>query len=172
MTALAAFAPPAAIRSPKVHALYSYWERLRNQRIAPPWTEIDPGEIRSILSYVIVTDFLAEPFDVRFRIVGTSIVEAYGEDFMGRKLADLEATGGHELWYEIYARVIAEARPHYGRYHLPSDDERSLDADSAIFPLSGNGRQVNRTIEVEDWSAALRQSPGILMRHDWRYETL
>ncbi len=165
-------APPAEIKSPKVRQLYQCWQRLRGDRIAPSWREIDPGELRQILSFIVVCDFRREPFDIHFRIVGTAIVEAYGEDFRNRDLRDLEATGGHELWYRIYRRIIDEARPGYGRYFLPRGAGDRLCADTGIFPLSTDGKTVDRTIEVEDWSEALRQAPRILMHHDWRFEEL
>jgi hypothetical protein len=172
MSTSVAPAPPAAILSPRVRSLHAYWESLRGLRPAPAWTEIDPASMRSFLSFVVVTDFIADPFDVRFRIVGTSIVEAYGEDFTGRRLGELEATGGHALWYEIYQQVIAATQPRYGRYFIVSDRGERMDVDFGIFPLSMDGRRVDRTIEVEDWSDALRLAPRILMLHDWRVETL
>jgi hypothetical protein len=166
------FEPPAEIRSPKVHQLHRYWSRLRGDRIAPRWMEVDPGELRQILSFIVVCDFRRDPFDIHFRIVGTAVVEAYGEDFRDRNLRDLEATGGHELWCRIYRRIIAEARPGYGRYFLAQDSGSMLCADTGIFPLSSDGRTVDRTVEIEDWSDALRQAPRILMHHAWQYEEL
>lgn len=172
MTASASFAPPQGIRSPKVRFLHDHWDRLRGARIAPRWAEIDPGALRPILPFLIVTEFLDRPFDVRFRLVGTAVLEAYGEDFMGRTLSTLEATGGHDLWFDIYRRIMNDARPHYGRYCLEGAAAEIMITDVGMFPLSSDGRAVDRTIEVEDWGEALTQSPRILMHHDWRFESL
>ena len=54
---------------------------MRAGRVAPQWSDVQPGDIKSLLPYIMVVDVLKQPFDVRYRIVGTSVVEAFGYDF-------------------------------------------------------------------------------------------
>ena len=164
--------PPLQIVSEGLHQLFAYWDRLRAGRIAPAWSEIDPAEIKGLLPHIIVTEFLNDPFDVRFRLVGTTIVDAYGEDFMGKNLRSLEPTGGVELWLDLYASLVRERLPVYGRYSLSSDYVQTQYADAGIFPLSADGEKVDKAIELEDWSLAASLAPSVLMHPAWRFDRL
>ncbi|HXQ41333.1 MAG TPA: PAS domain-containing protein [Candidatus Udaeobacter sp.] len=164
--------PPLQIVSEGLRQLFAYWNRLRAGRIAPAWSEIDPAAIKALLPHIIVTEFLDDPFDVRFRLIGTMIVEAYGEDFMGRNLRSLEPTGGVDLWLGLYASVVRERLPVCGRYSLSSDYVQTQYVDAGIFPLSADGVKVDKAIELEDWSLAATLAPSVLMHPAWRFDPL
>jgi hypothetical protein len=164
--------PPLQIVSEGLHQLFAYWDRLRAGRIAPAWSEIDPAAIKPLLPHIIVTEFLDDPFDVRFRLTGTMIVEVYGEDFMGRNLRSLEPTGGVDLWLGLYASLVRTRLPVYGRYSLSSDYVQTQYVDAGIFPLSADGMKVDKAIELEDWSLAAALAPSVLMHPAWRFDPL
>jgi hypothetical protein len=164
--------PPPQIASEGLRQLFAYWDKLRAGRIGPSWSEIDPAEIKALLPHVIVAEFLSDPFDIRFRLVGTMIVEAYGEDFMGRNLRSLEPTGGVDLWLELYARLAKDRLPAYGRYSLSSDYVQTQYVDAGFFPLSTDGEKVDKAIELEDWSLATTLAPSMLMHPAWRFDPL
>lgn len=100
------------------------------------------------------------------------IVEAYGEDFMGRNLRSVDPTGGVGLWLDLYGRLAKERVPVYGRYSLSSDYVQTQYVDAGIFPLSTDGATVDRTIELEDWSLAAALAPSVLMHPAWRFDLL
>jgi len=164
--------PPPQIASESLRQLSAYWDRLRAGRACPSWSEIDPAEMKTLLPHILVAEFLSDPFDVRFRLVGTMIVEAYGEDFMGRNLRSLEPTGGVDLWLELYSRLVEERVPVYGRYSLSSDYVQTQYVDAGIFPLSADGVKVDKAIELEDWSQAATLAPSVLMHPAWRFDPL
>ena len=164
--------PPLQIVSENLHRLFAYWDRLRVGRVAPAWSEVNPAEIKPLLPHIIVTDFLDDPFDVRFRLVGTMVLEAYGEDFMGRNLRSLEPTGGVDLWLRLYAGLVRERVPVYGRYSLSSDYVQTQYVDAGIFPLSSDGVKIDKAIELEDWSLAATLAPSVLMHPAWRFDPL
>lgn len=164
--------PLPQIASGNLRRLFAYWDRLRAGRIGPSWAEIDPAEIKALLPHIIVAEFQWNPFDIRFRLVGTMIVEAYGEDFMGRNLRNVEPTGGVDLWLGLYARLAKERLPLYGRYSLSSDYVQTQYVDAGIFPLSADGMKVDKAIELEDWSQAAALAPSVLMHPAWRFDPL
>jgi hypothetical protein len=166
------FAPPSEIVSPMVHAMFAYWHGKRAGRMASQPREIDPGEIKRLLPYLVISDVLLDPLDLRFRLVGTSIVEAVGYDFTGKRFSQLPVTTGTERWLAHYARVIHRKGPHYGRYRgeLGSDSLRHV--DHGAFPLSHDGNKVDRIIEIEDWSGIRGVSLGKLDLPVWRFQLL
>src|SRR5260221_11179360 len=102
---MSAAAPPAEISSPMVREMFAYWQRLTDGRMAPRPRDIEPGDIKRLLPFISIADILREPFDLRFRLAGTGVVEATGYDFTGRRLSEMPITPGLEAWTRPHARV-------------------------------------------------------------------
>ncbi|HEY2889144.1 MAG TPA: PAS domain-containing protein [Dongiaceae bacterium] len=166
------FAPPSEIVSPMVHAMFAYWHGKRGERIAPQPRDIEPGEIKRLLPYLAISDVLREPLDLRFRLVGTSIVEAVGYDFTGKRFSEMLVTTGSERWLAHYARVVEGKSPHYGRYRGELGPDSLRFVDHGAFPLSHGGETVDRIIEIEDWSGIRGVSLGKLDLPVWRFQLL
>jgi hypothetical protein len=143
--------PPSQIRSPAVRSLFAYWDRIRAGRIAPSWSEIEPGEIKSLLPYLIVAEILDSPFDIRYRLIGMAVVEAFGFDFMGKTLSSLERDSGAPSWFPVYRQFLARRGPCFGQYKIPLGVSQFDLVDAAAFPLSDDGNTINRFIELVDW---------------------
>ena len=144
--------PPSEIVSPLVREMFAYWQRKRAGEIAPRPRDIEPGEIKRLLPFISLSDVMREPFDLRFRLVGTGVVEACGYDFTGWRFRDLPVKTGMERWRAHYARVVNEKRPQFGRYRGDLGPDHRRYVDHGAFPLSDDGMQIIRIIEIEDWS--------------------
>lgn len=166
------FSPPATIRSSMVHDLYRHWVEKRVGRLAPRWRDIDPGAIRPLLPFISIAHVVPGPFDLRYRLVGTGVVEAAGRDFTGRRFSELGVTTGFESWLAHYGRVVRQARPFYGRYRGDIAPDLARFVDHGAFPLSETGEQVDGVIEIEDWSEIRGLNPGHIDLPIWRFESL
>ena len=164
--------PPAEIVSPLVQELFGYWQSKSAGRLAPCPRDIDPGDIKRLLPYISISDVLHDPFDLRFRLVGTGVVEAAGYDFTGRFFHDMPITTGVERWRAHYARVIGEKRPFYGRYRGDLSPELVRYVDHGAFPLSSDGVAVDRIIEIEDWSDIHGVNLSKVELPIWQFEVL
>jgi hypothetical protein len=153
--------------------LLDHWEAKRAGRLAPKWREIDPGDIKPVLPFISVADVLESPFDLRFRLVGTALVEAAGYDFMGCNLRAMKVLDSDvESWLNYYRRIVDEQRPLFGRYRVTADSEFMRIADHVALPLSDDGVTVNRIIEIEDWSAIRGINLRRMENTVWRFEPL
>jgi hypothetical protein len=162
-----ALEPPSLITSPAVRALFAYWDRIRAERIAPSWSDIEPGEISSLLPYLVVAEILHRPFDIRYRLVGTAVVEAFGYDFMGKTLRSLERDSGEpswSSWLPVYRQFVERRGPCFGRYQIPVSATRFQVIDAAALPLSDDGSRISRFIELVDW----KSEPGVGLRTSHR----
>jgi hypothetical protein len=166
------FSPPGKIASPMVHAMFAYWDGKRGERMAPQPRDIEPGELKRLLPYLSISDVLRDPLDLRFRLVGTSIVEAVGYDFTGKRLSEMPVTTGIQQWLAHYARVVQRKSPHYGRYRGELGPDSLRFVDHGAFPLSHGGDKVDRIIEIEDWSGIRGVSLGKLDLPVWRFQPL
>src|SRR3546814_10590958 len=57
--------------------------------MSPRRADIDPVEIPRLMPYVLIADIEHAPFRVRFRLVGTKVVEATGFEFTGKYLDEI-----------------------------------------------------------------------------------
>ncbi len=169
---MAPLSPPAEISSPYVQEMLAYWQRKAAGRLAPPPRDIDPGEIKRLLPFISIADVLHEPFDLRFRLVGTAIVEATGYDFTGRSFREMPVTTGIDIWMAHYARVVNGKQPFYGRYRGDLGPELVRYVEHGAFPLSSDGSTVARIIEIEDWSEIRGVNLIKAEQPVWRFEPL
>src|SRR4051794_38130132 len=89
-------------------------ERIRAGRMAPSWSEVEPGDIKSLLPYLMVPEVLVHPFDVRYRIVGTAVVEAFRYDFTWKTLRSLERGSDTTLWLGVCRDFVERRGPCFG----------------------------------------------------------
>ncbi len=115
MNGLAVGTPPQGA-SRGVRMLHAVWERARGARAMPARADIDPAEIGAeLLPYVMIADFESDPFRVRFRLVGTRLVQSASRDFTGRCLDEMSwpfvpaAT-------EVYRKVWQTGQPAFGSF--------------------------------------------------------
>src|SRR5215468_7759400 len=64
--------------SRRVAQLYEYWCGKRGARLMPARSDIDPGEIKPLLPYLLISELSDEPVRVRYRLAGARVVEAFG----------------------------------------------------------------------------------------------
>ena len=77
---------PDEIDDPVLSELYAYWSGLRRRGETPARGDIDPGEIRHLLPYLILAECHGAGRIFRYRLVGTDVAFARGSDFTGRYL--------------------------------------------------------------------------------------
>jgi hypothetical protein len=76
--------------------IFDYWNRLRGNEIAPLRSQVEPGDVRHILSSLFMLE-AAENGRILFRLAGTRICDLFGRDLGGSCLSDLWAHGQEDL---------------------------------------------------------------------------
>jgi hypothetical protein len=163
---------PPEITSTLVLAVFAHWDQIRAGRLAPSWQEIDPGAIRACLPYLLVSDVFGDPFDLRYRLAGTEVVDSYGYDPTGLTLRGFKHPPADGAWLALYGKLLAERHPVFGRYIAGAGRDEVFRVDTVTLPLSPDGRSINRIIEIEDWSAAPGIRRGQIDQSAWRFEML
>ncbi|HUC61069.1 MAG TPA: PAS domain-containing protein [Alphaproteobacteria bacterium] len=134
---------PIRLHSEKLEDLYRYWLLKKGRRPAPARAEIWPEEMRGFLPYLFLVDVIGEPPRFRFRLVGTKVVEACGADHTGDFFEDaaLETRGGERV--DEYRLAVAGRHPMARRWTLDTEDDRHLQCERLILPLSADGERVD-----------------------------
>ena len=131
--------------------MYEYWNGKRGDRSMPSRADIDPTDIRDVLSNVILTRLEYNPFRVLYRLVGTRSVENAGMDFSGKYLDELDFVSEFETdWPAIYRAIADEKVPLYGLCKIRFTDGVVKPYIAAMFPLSSDGAIVDQVLTIED----------------------
>ncbi|MEQ8604474.1 MAG: PAS domain-containing protein [Marivibrio sp.] len=146
------------IRSEKIRGFEAYWrERAAPDIAAPLRREIDPNDLRALLPHIVIVDFQAAPLCVRYRLIGTKVVDISRLDFTGKTLEECEFQAADPtVWRRAYEEIAATGAPVFGRVEIPldGDPERAVVEEFGIFPLSHDGSAIHQCIAVEDYGAA------------------
>lgn len=70
-----------------IQTLYSYWNDVRQDRIAPRRFEIEPSRIGAILPHTFILE-RTNSETYRFRLAGTAICDAFGQEFRDTNFLD------------------------------------------------------------------------------------
>jgi len=136
------------VQSPRIRQLHDYWKSKCSDVALPPRSAIEPAEIRPLLPFLILAELTPRPFGIAYRLVGTAVARWHGDDFTGRdhrSVASLAESGIEES----YQRVFETAAPVFGRTALYAGDQSWIGFDYAIFPLSDDGKTVNKCLAIQ-----------------------
>jgi hypothetical protein len=76
--------------------LFDYWNKLRGSEIAPLRSQVEPADVRQILSSLFMLETTAAG-RITFRLAGTRICDLFGHDLGGSCLSDLWAHGHEDI---------------------------------------------------------------------------
>lgn len=134
-----------------VRELYQYWDSKRGDRTMPARRDIDPAELKHLLPYLLIVDLEAEPFRVRYRLLGTKVVAESGNDFTGRYLDEMLAGDTEDEWETCYRLVWRDKRPIFGAATVPMLGGDPFDYEFGICPLGADGETVTQCVAIEDY---------------------
>ena len=126
---------------PELKSLYSLWQEKTGKRRAPARSDFDVSELVPWLPHILLSDYLDNGADARFRVVGTWIVEQYGKDHSGKTASEINFAGRSIEILSEYNIVAKAMVPHHvcGAFfkHTGMQDYRT--AERLLLPLSNDG---------------------------------
>lgn len=123
--------------------LFDYWSLRCGGRRMPARSDIDPADIPSLLPHLLLADVDEDAHDVRFRLVGTELVQSFGGEFTGRHLSELDYGTEAEAVADSYAQAISTGEPQFKISHFWTRDYRHLKIQQLLLPLSEDGEHVS-----------------------------
>jgi hypothetical protein len=127
---------------------YDYWVALRGDRAMPSRKDLDPLQIGTeFLPNLMLIDVLREPRRYRYRLIGTHVVTASGEDRTGRMFENVGFFKVHPVVVEQYGRVADTGQPLYSLEAFSNFVSGSTyEVDRLLLPLSSDGRTVDMLV--------------------------
>ena len=137
---------PGVPLDPDIAEIYDYWCEAAPDRRLPGRQHIDPTTLPArLLPSLWLLDVQREPFRLRYRLVGTAIVEAMRADPTGKFLDDAHPHVKQRAeFFERYERVVRTGIPSRRRgiaqlwIHA---DYREI--ENLILPLASDGTNID-----------------------------
>lgn len=95
------------MKHPKTRALYDYWNSIRDGRLAPFRSEIEPKEISALLDSTFILEAQSRD-SVRFRLAGTRLCENFGMELRGMSALALWHGECRAKVRDVMHRVVSE----------------------------------------------------------------
>jgi hypothetical protein len=154
MTSRSTLIEAGQITSLRVAALHRYWQSKCRDGSPPLRVAIDPTEIPRLLPYLVIAEIEASPMRVRYRLVGTQVVEDNGSDFTNRYLEDCNFAV-EALLRECYRRLVETQAPVFAYYEWHKVEWQGAKGaiganETGFFPLSSDGTRVDLAICLAD----------------------
>lgn len=124
--------------------LFAYWRRRADGRL-PSRREIDPVDIPAVLPSISLTDVVRRDDGRRYRrrLVGTAVVETFGQDNTGRWVDEVYRGESLAQLIAAYEEVVETARPRIDHCTLPVAGRDYVSYDRLTLPLADDGRVVD-----------------------------
>jgi hypothetical protein len=134
---------------PVLGSVLAFWVRKRGARSMPSKRDMDPMEIPpALLPNLQIIDVLDGGKSFRYRLVGTALVRAYGEDYTGKysdKLLDPEL---RRAMHEMYEVVYKSKAPLFAHHKYKTSKDIDPVTDRIYMPLSDDGVDVHHIFGV------------------------
>jgi len=140
------------IEVPNLVSVFDLWDQLRDDRLAPSWSDIDmmafpPSQIPKC----VVVNCFTNPIGFVFRFWGTKNTELFKQDLTGKNVLDIEPLEVAEKIFEQYCVALKEKSPALFVNHVKSATGLTTIETILRLPLSSDGINVNHFISVFDF---------------------
>ncbi|GAB4392807.1 MAG: hypothetical protein Tsb0032_09800 [Kiloniellaceae bacterium] len=137
------------IDSPLIRELFLYWRGKCDAGRLPRRADIDPADISKLMPNLLIADIEYDPFRVKYRLVGTRVVEMTGFEFTGSYLDEIALPNFEGPFLECYQRACERKEPIIARIKWSLTPEIVAEYDTCFLPLSDDGETVNMALSME-----------------------
>lgn len=146
----------------EVRAVYDYWNAKRSGRLMPRRADLDPGELKPYLPFIMLVEVTDDARRFVYRLVGTAEVDARGSDPTGRSVQEA-SFGNAEEAIATYDYVVRHRAPYCHRDPFEGPDGEMESEDIIFLPLSEDGDRVSVVLVFSHCYTFRRRSGGSLM---------
>src|SRR5262245_55195267 len=136
------------LSDPDLIRFYDYWATLRGDRPMPSRRDVDPVQIPpGYLPDIMLIEVSHQPRRYRYRLIGTHVVTASGEDRTGRSFDDVAFFKTNPTVMQQYEQVVTTGEPLLSLEPFTNfTTGQQYDVDRIMLPLSSDGRLVDMVL--------------------------
>src|SRR3546814_5143009 len=106
---------------------------------------------------ILIADIEQAPFRVRYRLVGTKVVEATGFEFTGKYLDEITLPDDEGPFLESYRLASESKSAVLARIQWRLDPDTIGEYDACFLPLSDDGEVVDKVLCIECYDNVERE---------------
>lgn len=141
----------AELQSEVVRAVLAYWRGKGGDRGPPPRNLLDPADIPRLLPNLILKEVRRDPWDFRYRLVGTAVREHSRSDWTGKWMSQMPGQDERSSIYRVARWVAENARPLLYRPPYVGPHKEFKHCEAAMLPWSGDSGSVERLLIAVDF---------------------
>jgi len=148
---------------PQSKECYAYWSDLcaRLSGKLPHRGMIQPSEIPDLLAHFYLVDLFEDgKMMLRYRLGGSSVCQLSAMEVKGKRFVDIYDAESHQMFLDIYARIVERRLPFYLRAASKLPGRDFLDIERVMMPFGDeSGAVVIVGGVVVSWSMPTGSSP-------------
>lgn len=148
---------PVTPASNRLAQFLAHWEALRGSAAMPGRRDFDIVQVpTALVPHLILLDVLDGGGGLRYRVVGTGVVDAIGRDFTGETVEQYHTRHESLEVRDGYVAVARTARPHLYCATLTNIGKDHVAYERLALPLGGDDGAVARIIACFEFGPAQR----------------
>ena len=136
------------MRLDKTKKIYTYWNNLRGNRLAPDRKEIEPSDIREILGDTFILETNTNYKTICFRLAGTRLCNAYGRELKGLGFLALWSEEDNLEVLNSVRKVQNAFTPCTISCLAETSSNRSVEYEMILLPLQNQDVSAKRVLGV------------------------
>ena len=139
------------LNSAAVRAVFEYWQGKCAPGALPASRTLDPLEMPRLLPHLLLKDVQRDPWDFRYRVVGTLVREHSRHDWTGKWMSEIDGQGSGSILFRVTQWVAEEARPAIYRPPYVGPHKEFKHCEAALMPWVDAGGQTDRVLVAADF---------------------
>jgi hypothetical protein len=139
------------LNSAAVRAVFEYWQGKCAPGALPASRTLDPLEMPRLLPHLLLKDVQRDPWDFRYRVVGTLVREHSRHDWTGKWMSEIDGQGPGSILFRVTQWVAEEARPAIYRPPYVGPHKEFKHCEAALMPWVDAGGQTDRVLVAADF---------------------
>lgn len=140
-----------ALNSAAVRAAFEYWLGKCAAGAPPPSRSLDPLEVPRLLPHLLLKDVRRDPWNFRYRVVGTLVREHSRRDWTGKWMTELEGQGPGSVLFRVTRWVAEEAKPAIYRPPYVGPHREFKHCEAALMPWVDANGETDRVLVAADF---------------------
>jgi hypothetical protein len=141
---------------PLLREIYAYWQLKRAERRMPARRQIDPCDVPRLLPHLIISEVVDTGRSFRYRLAGTAIATALGQDVTGRCVDEVTSGVYRDYINGLHRAVCTERRPVFAAGSLAcATSAKYRFTRRLLLPLSDDDSVVNQILSLVVFHFAL-----------------
>ncbi|HWA46684.1 MAG TPA: PAS domain-containing protein [Dongiaceae bacterium] len=141
----------AELNSDIVRAVIDYWQSKQRDGKLPTREELEPADIPRLLPNIMLKEVRRDPWDFRYRVVGTAVREHSRSNWTGKWMSEIDGQGADSTVFRVVRWVSEEGRPAIYRPPYVGPHKEFKYCEAAVLPWSNAAGLIDRLMVAVDY---------------------